>query len=398
MNIDDIMVSTSRKNQSLAWLQIYAFAIISAIWLLLPLSTHAFVTTSDFPIVANNLVPGATVGGTLMVENMEANDLVLQVEGLSGSINALSDYLNISIVANGINYSDTLSNFISSGPITLGTVGGGVSRNVEMHLTLPINAPSTLMGSATNFDFCIGFKGEDPTCGSAFSTSASSFGGRSLGTATRVNSMIDAGPTPLVLGETTSAVSDCQEYLKSYIRKNAVNNRDDVIRLQEFLRDLGGYPNLQVTGQYDDATYEAVRSFQKNYRSSVLVPWGIAEPTGFVYYTTRKAINDIHCRFTKSFPLSNDQLLEIARLRINGEAWKPESTQPLSRQVNSSGAQSIPGGEVAGINTRNGDNTDATDNRQVTQQQFKSEPSAEPEAEKPSFFKNIWNWVLNWFR
>ena len=60
-----------------------------------------------------------------------------------------------------------------------------------------------------------------------------------------------------------------------------------------------------------------MRAFQVKYADDVLIPWGLGadEPTGYVYYTTRKKINEIFCG--RSFPLSNEQLLEIEQCRLN---------------------------------------------------------------------------------
>jgi len=52
-------------------------------------------------------------------------------------------------------------------------------------------------------------------------------------------------------------------------------------------------------------------NFKKRYTDDVLLPWGYSsnEPTGYVYYTTRKKINEIYC--DKIFPLNSEQLAEI---------------------------------------------------------------------------------------
>jgi len=93
----------------------------------------------------------------------------------------------------------------------------------------------------------------------------------------------------------------CSIFLKQFIKYGEANNRFEVIKLQVFLRVFEGFKNLKVTGIYDRATYEAVKVFQKRYTRDVLRPWGIDDSTGYVYITTRLAINNIFCgRDTKT--------------------------------------------------------------------------------------------------
>ncbi|OGG63197.1 hypothetical protein A3D66_00470 [Candidatus Kaiserbacteria bacterium RIFCSPHIGHO2_02_FULL_50_9] len=132
----------------------------------------------------------------------------------------------------------------------------------------------------------------------------------------------------LVLGASTEALpaEQCDAYLDSYIRYGRVNNENDVRRLQTFLRDFEAFGNLQETGMYDFPSLSAVNAFQMKYAGDILVPWGATGPTGYVYYTTKKKINEIYCKFTTQFPLTADQEAEIARIRALGETFTPAST------------------------------------------------------------------------
>jgi len=354
----------------------------------LPSSAAAFITTTDFPLAAENLVPGASVSGVINVENPQSSALNLQVGAISGTANDLANNLNITIAgAGGVTYSATLGQFFNAGAISLGTVGGGSTQPVHFTFSLPSDAPSSLMGKNVSFDFCIGFAGVQVACGTAFAPT----GGRSR-TGTLIRPLTT--PTPLILGAVTEAAPVCQEYLRSFIRQNANNDPAEVIKLQEFLRDLGGFPNLAVTGVYDETTISAVRSFQANYRSSILAPWGIAEPTGFVFYTTRKAINEIYCRFTRLFPLTDAQLQEIARVRALGQAWTPETANvnvPANQPVPGADAETpLPPGAVAGAQTV------------ANEENIEPDPTDEtltppPETERPSFLRRVWNWIVDWF-
>lgn len=103
-------------------------------------------------------------------------------------------------------------------------------------------------------------------------------------------------PEGQVLGDTIT----CGIYLNSYIRFGANNNREDVIKLQEFLNKVG-IAQIPTTGFYGTLTYEAVKKFQLQYKGDILLPWvphGLPNentPTGYVFKTTQWKINTLHC-------------------------------------------------------------------------------------------------------
>lgn len=69
---------------------------------------------------------------------------------------------------------------------------------------------------------------------------------------------------------------------------------DAVLKLQLFLRlmqDMG----VNITGRYDEQTVNWVRAFQVKYASDILAPWGITSPTGYVYLSTSRKINEQVC-------------------------------------------------------------------------------------------------------
>lgn len=114
-----------------------------------------------------------------------------------------------------------------------------------------------------------------------------------------------------------TSIPNC-EYLRDFLHKDWNNDWIEVAKLQAFLNVNQGYSEVAINGVFDDATYEAVKKFQVRYNDEVLNPWGYEdnEPTGFVYITTRKKINEIYCN--TAFPLSDEQLLEIAEYRLAG--------------------------------------------------------------------------------
>lgn len=95
--------------------------------------------------------------------------------------------------------------------------------------------------------------------------------------------------------EKSSAVEDkCDYYLTEYIRYGAENNPEEVKKLQIFLNEHEG-EQIPVTGFYGEITLGAVNRLQKKYAEEILAPWGITEPTGYVYITTQRFINSKKC-------------------------------------------------------------------------------------------------------
>jgi len=363
--------------------------------LFMPLLAQAFVTTTDFPLSATNLIPNASTSGAISLENQTSNTLDAQIEVTSSLAGDLSDNMTVSITG-GTTYTDSLTNFYNAGQVLLGSVSGNSTIALTLTITLNADAPQSLMGQSTNFDFCIGFAGADVSCGTAFSTvtNNSNQGSRSSGTRVGQRSLALAPVPPGEVLGATDSIKQCSEYIQGYIRPDAVNNGAEVTKLQEFLRDLGGFPNIAVTGFYDDATIAAVRSFQSTYKSGILSPWGISQPTGYVYYTTRKLINEIHCSFTSLFPLTEAQLAEIARIRQAGNAWTPESAGvEVSASLGGAVSPDTVKGEVAGVSTSNEASVESAP-------QINNKPAdsgLDPNPVKPSFFARVWNWLTGWF-
>ena len=73
---------------------------------------------------------------------------------------------------------------------------------------------------------------------------------------------------------------------------------------------------MSENGDFDLVTHQAVKTFQDKYRDEVLLPWGMEQPSGYVYLTTRKKINEIYCRGSKTFPLAANEKAEINRFRF----------------------------------------------------------------------------------
>ena len=101
-----------------------------------------------------------------------------------------------------------------------------------------------------------------------------------------------------VLGAATSAAAEsaasCGIYLDKFLRKDYPNDSAEVIKMQTFLASHLKI-NLPVTGYFGPMTEDAVKQFQLMYKDEILTPWGISQPTGIVFRTTARKINDLMC-------------------------------------------------------------------------------------------------------
>lgn len=111
-----------------------------------------------------------------------------------------------------------------------------------------------------------------------------------------------------VLGTTTPAV--CEPYITTFMRRGQTNDPEQVMRLQSLLKEYEGM-EVPETGEYDVVSEAAIKAFQLKYADEVLAPWGIKEPTGYVFLTTRKKLNEVYCNNTSAFPLTEEEQMHI---------------------------------------------------------------------------------------
>ena len=110
-----------------------------------------------------------------------------------------------------------------------------------------------------------------------------------------------------VLGASTGP-SSCGTYLTQYIKFGAQNDIYNVALLQIFLNNemKAGLP---LDGFYGTTARDFVNAFQVKYAAEVLRPWvafGLPSettPTGFVYKTTARMVNQIACGITLPMPM-----------------------------------------------------------------------------------------------
>ncbi len=106
------------------------------------------------------------------------------------------------------------------------------------------------------------------------------------------------GPIGSVLGASTTLPelpAGCSALLHSFMRQGRrANDAQEVKTLQTFLNEQMA-AGLPVTGSFGPSTHAAVKAFQSKHAEQILSPWNLSAPTGFVYLTTQRWINLIHC-------------------------------------------------------------------------------------------------------
>ncbi len=162
-------------------------------------------------------------------------------------------------------------------------------------------------------------------------------------------------------------------YMTTYLKFGQRNPSAEVTKLQSFLKNTEGL-NVNVTGTFDQMTLNAVNAFQAKYLSEIMLPWGATTPSGYVYITTSKKINEIFCK--KNFALTPAQVAEIEAYRTNVASQTPSTTV---------------GGEI-GIGT----NPTPSINPATGEVSTSSDTQVAAVAETPIFTK-IWNFIKRIF-
>ena len=166
-------------------------------------------------------------------------------------------------------------------PIVLPIMGGGNDGS-----TLAPSTPSTPEVPASDV--------------SSYSSSGSFIGGGSS-----FNSnvpIVSAGTTTLALSNNSCPL------INTFMQIGANNDNSDVIKLQAFLKTTEQL-DVDLSGIFDTKTDAAVKAFQEKYLSDTMGPWKASAPSGKVYITTKKKINEIACN--TPLTLTTDELATI---------------------------------------------------------------------------------------
>lgn len=96
--------------------------------------------------------------------------------------------------------------------------------------------------------------------------------------------------TSTVTQKFSDPVARCPYFLTA-LTKGTVH--PEVRLLQSFLMHYGFLLQEEVSNVFDDRTFNAVKSFQLAYADAILAPWGMSQPSGWWYITTRKKANEL---------------------------------------------------------------------------------------------------------
>ena len=218
---------------------------------------------------------------------------------------------------------DTVNVPVTSGGSTGGadttftpTTNGGATGGADTSFT-PVTDGGSTGGASTSFV---------PTTG------GSSTGGADTTTS---SSVVTPSPT-IVSGSVSGSTSGGRAtilslsinngvctYLNDYLKfGDKTNSSSEITKLQTFLMNVEKM-NVDINGNFDSKTFDAVKAFQVNYSNDILAPWGTKNPTGNVSFTTKKKINEISCG--QSVALTAEQLSQINSYK-NGIITTPIQT------------------------------------------------------------------------
>lgn len=127
---------------------------------------------------------------------------------------------------------------------------------------------------------------------------------------------------------------ECPIYITGFVIPGRVNDAEQVRRVQDVLRNDEGMTNVEINGIYDSKTITAVNEFQKKYIKEILSPWGYATPTSNVYITTKRRLNEVHCKEAVKFPFTFEEEQVLKSRQVVGSISTPQTTPVISNPSN----------------------------------------------------------------
>ncbi|MDQ5893136.1 MAG: binding 1 protein [Patescibacteria group bacterium] len=215
---------------------------------------------------------------------------------------------------------DTTGSAASTG----GSNTGGASNGDDDTTGSPASTGGTNTGGVSN--------GDDDTSGSIPSNpsnpsnpSDGGSNGSSGGSSNRTSrNSSTSSALPVLIN-----IANCS-YITDYMKLDGTNNTAEVTKLQTFLKNTEKL-NVDINGKFDQKTFDAVKAFQAKYVNEIMAPWGVNTPTGQVFFTTKKKINEIYCKST--FTLTPAQIAQI-------EAYRKgivDGTVEVAAEINATG-------------------------------------------------------------
>lgn len=313
--------------------------------LALATSTDSFVislvsTDATACQITAPVLSGFTIGSTLTVN---PGDVLYPIAGgsttftvtcMDATTATLSDSVTVSLPAPVAPVAPTIDVQAngSNGPVTLNagdtyTYTWNSTNSTACEQTSPVTSGITLNGASATISSADAFY---PSTTTPVTITVSCTNGTDTATDSVVISLASSTTTttpPTVTppsgggggrggrgGRASTPVLPLQcPLIKDYMRIDFANDPIEVMKLQAFLKVFEGHDYVTINGVFDQATYQAVGTFQEKYMSEVLTPWGHTEATHYVYILTQKKINEIYCQTV--YQLSTDQLNEIDAFR-----------------------------------------------------------------------------------
>ncbi|MEA2715170.1 MAG: hypothetical protein QOG91_198 [Candidatus Parcubacteria bacterium] len=215
-------------------------------------------------------------------------------------------------------------------------------------------------------------------------------------------SVSDIAPASTSVAATTSC-----PLITSFMKSGRQNDTAQVSKLQAFLRDREEL-DVDVTGVFDQKTEDAVKDFQSHYLDSVLGPWGASQPSGEVYITTQKKINELAC--AQPMTLDEHELSVLNAFKQNratvmagsgGQVTVETVPGPTVQLVAPNPSESPIASESPSVSngpTSANDNIKIADNADKNAQANSGGSPDAAAAGSPSILSRFWSFIVNLFR
>jgi hypothetical protein len=203
-------------------------------------------------------------------------------------------------------------------------------------------------------------------------------------------------------GSTTIAGALSCPFMTQYILSNHiaslpghVNDPAEIRKLQTFLIAYENDTNVTVNGVLDAATIAGIDAFQQKYLTQVMGPWNSNAPSGDVYITTLREINEIVCGPQPAFTAAqiaviNAYLAAIAGGNNGGTTPVGFPSAPSTSGVNSNpNFSSSTGAQIPPIGGASTTGSTTPNNSALTGNVISSGLGG--------FFGNIFSTILGWF-
>lgn len=232
------------------------------------------------------------------------------------------------------------------------TDAGGLSASTTR--TVIVNPAAATSTNPSN-------NGGDNNGNNGGSTGSTSSGGSSSSSGSFVSPIFASVPT----FSTTSVALTCP-LITTFMQIGGANDSADVLRLQTFLKHIEGL-DVDQTGIFDQKTEAGVKAFQAKYLSDIMGPWHASAPTGYVYITTKKKINQIACNYALTFT-PDEQAVINAYLagQQNGQTGQTgTSSSPIIGATENQGSNGSSTNPIIGETGNGNSNTAAAANSSI---------------------------------